>query len=248
MLFRSWRKALEVTGLEVVPEFVERIVVHPPHLIAGRFDRLVYDTCAKKLRVLDLKTGSSAMNYPHAVACQLALYAQAPLMAELDGDGGATEKFRRMPEVDLDVGLVVHMPSETEAVVYEVDIAAGWQTVCKVILPTIEWRKRKAADLVNVAGEATVDTSLVVPLLRSYVLRRLQWLRENHPAALEVVARRWPADMPTLKQSDAHSEEQLDAILALLTSAEAQHRIPFFDEDDPRRSETTNQPPARSTA
>ena len=237
----AWRKALEATGLEVVPEFVERIVVHPPHLIAGRFDRLVYDTCAQKLRVLDLKTGATAMNYPHAIACQLALYAQAPLMAELDGEGGTTEKFRRMPEVDLEVGLVVHMPNEQEAVVYEVDIAAGWQTVTKVILPTIEWRKVKATDLVNVAGQATVDTSLVVPLLRSFVLRRLQALRENHPAALELVARRWPVGIPTLKQSDEHSEEQLDLILAVITKAEAEHSIPFPDETDPR-NQPTNQP------
>lgn len=235
----AWRKALEATGLEIVPEFVERIVVHPPHLIAGRFDRLVYDTCAKKLRVLDLKTGSSAMNYPHAVACQLALYAYAPLLADISGDGGATEKFDRMPDVDREVGLVVHMPTPEEATVYEVDIAAGWDCVIKVILPTIAWRKRK--DLVAVAGRAAVDDSLVIPLLRSYVLRRLQRLREEFPAVLQTLAARWPADIPTLKQSDTHTEQQLDIILALVTDAEASHGLPFCDESDPRTQPTQQQ-------
>lgn len=238
----AWRKALEATGLEVVPDYVERIVVHPPHLIAGRFDRLVYDTCAKKLRVLDLKTGSSAMSYPHAIACQLALYAQAPLIASIPDGGGATEKLERMPEVDLEVGLVVHMPNEKEAVVYEVDIAAGWQCVTRVILPTIEWRKRKATELVSVAGSANEETnSLVVPLLRSYVLRRVERLRAEFPAALATLARRWPQEIPTLKQSDAHTEEQLDAILDAVNRTEAEHKLPFPDELDPRKSELPNQ-------
>lgn len=245
----AWRKALESTGLEIVPELVERIVVHPPHLIAGRFDRVVHDTCANKLRVLDLKTGASAMNYPHAIACQLALYAYAPLMADLNGESGSTEKFTRMPDIDREVGLVVHMPNEQEAVVYEVDIAAGWQCVINVILPTLEWRKRKAVDLVNVAGGATTaDTSLVVPLLRSYVLRRVQRLREQYPAALATLAARWPAEVPTLKQSDAHTEEQLDAIVKALDVAEAAHQIPFPDESDPRKIELPTQQPQGATA
>lgn len=235
----AWRKALEATGLEVVPEYVERIVVHPPHLIAGRFDRLVYDTCAKSLRVLDLKTGERAMDYPHAIATQLALYAWAPLLADIGETGGETDKFERMPDVDREVGLVVHMPSVTEAVVYEIDIAAGWQCVIDVILPTIEWRKRKG--LVSVAGSAEPEPSLVIPLLRSYVLRRVQRLREQFPAALETLAARWPAGVPTLKQSDAHSEDELDVILGLLSDVEAKHQLPFPDEGDPRKNQPTEQ-------
>lgn len=238
----AWRQALDATGLEIVPEYVERIVVHPPHLIAGRFDRLVFDTCAKKLRVLDLKTGHSAMDYPHAIACQLALYAYAPLLADISGEGGWTETFERMPDVDREVGLVVHMTtgSEAEATVYEVDIAAGWQCVIGAILPTIEWRKRK--DLVKVAGGSTAEPSLVVPLLRSHILRRLDWLRTNHPAALETLAACWPAGVPTLKQSTEHTETQLDAIAEAMNHVEATHRLPFFDESDPRTTEPTKQP------
>ncbi len=233
----AWRKALESTGLEIVPEFVERVVVHPPEKIAGRFDRLVYDTCAKSLRVLDLKTGESAMSYPHAVAVQLAMYAHAPLIAApLKEEGGETNDLQRMPDVDQDVGLVVHMPTPETATVYEVDIAAGWDCFIKVILPTLAWRKR--SDLVTVAGEAKADESLVIPLLRSYVLRRLDRLKTEHPACLQTLAARWPAGLPTLKQSDAHTEAQLDAVLSLIVEAEAEHTVPFFDEDDPRKQPT----------
>jgi hypothetical protein len=233
----AWRAALQSTGLEIVPDYVERVVVHPPHLIAGRFDRLVYDTCAQRLRVLDLKTGESAINYPHAIATQLALYAHAPLIAApLAEDGGTTEDLERMPDVDPDVGLVVHMPTPTEATVYEVDIAAGWDCFIKVILPTLAWRKRD--DLVTVAGQAKADESLVIPLLRSYVLRRLDVLRSEHPACLQSLAARWPADLPTLKQSEGHTEAQLDVVLALLSAVEADHGVPFPYEDDPRKEPT----------
>lgn len=234
-----WRQALDALELEVVPEFVERIVVHPPHLIAGRFDRLVIDHRKDRLRVLDLKTGGSAMAYPHAMACQLALYANAPLYAVMDGEEGSTEEFRRMPDVDKEVGLVVHMPNDHEATVYEVDIAAGWDCVVNVIIPTLKWRKRK--DLANPIGtsSANAPNGLVVPLLRSYVLRRLEHLRANHPSVLEALARRWPAGVATLKHSDAHTEAELDSILAVMDEVEAKHKLPFFDESDPRKQPIT---------
>ena len=94
--------------------------------------------------VLDLKTGEKAVAYPHAIAIQLAIYANAPLMAgPLPPSGGETFDFAPMPaEVNKETGLVIHMPTESQVEVKRVDIAKGWEKgfkrTCQAI---IDWRE-----------------------------------------------------------------------------------------------------------
>lgn len=141
----AWISALEDAGLEIVPEYVERIVVYPDHRICGRFDRLARRWVDGRLVVLDLKTGANAVKYPHSIATQLAMYANAPLMAgPLPAAGGTTQDFEPLPaELDRERGVVVHMPAEDKAEVVEIDIAAGWSVVERSVFPVLEWRKRQ---------------------------------------------------------------------------------------------------------
>jgi PD-(D/E)XK nuclease superfamily len=136
----AWGEALDEAGLEIIPEYVERIVVYPDLYIAGTFDRLVRHKDTGQLVVLDLKTGAKAVEYPHPIAIQLAIYAHAPLLAGPLLRDGSTEQFDPMPDVDKTIGLVVHMPSDGLVELVEIDIAKGWQAFNEVCLPIIGWR------------------------------------------------------------------------------------------------------------
>jgi hypothetical protein len=229
-----WPTLLARHGLEVVPELIERVVVHPEHRIAGRFDRIV--RCPDgALRVLDLKTGDKAVRYPHSMAVQLALYANAPLFAVMNEAGTEATEFDDTqhfdPRIDWHKGYVVHLPAEGEPRVYEVDLEAGWQCFTEVILPTYRWRERKdlvapamAADGLPSAPEFDVDPP--DPAQRSELARRIDGLR-SIDGGIDRLAAYWPVGVATLKNSDAHTAEELDAIAAAVQRAEIAVEAPI---------------------
>src|SRR5450631_2139289 len=53
------------------------------------------------------------------------------------------------------------------------------------------------------------------------------------------LAARWPTDIPTFKQSDQHTDEQLEAILEQVRYVEGDHLLPF-GEPDPRIADRPN--------
>lgn len=115
---------------------IERFVVCDQLKAAGTFDRLRVvppkgrSRAKPKLRVVDLKTGSSVAYAWLSIAVQLAIYA--------NGEGYDPATGARTPlgldpatgevlEVDTKVAEVVWLPAgEGRCEVYEVDISAGW--------------------------------------------------------------------------------------------------------------------------
>lgn len=156
-----WLALLEIAGIEIVTDLVERCVVYPAQLICGKFDRVgrvlpggtiaaEHPELVGKLIMLDLKTGSGATKYPHGTAAQLALYANAPLMADFwSGLDGSVTKFDPLPaDLDRNIGVIVSM-TDDESAVYTIDLAIGWRAVEKVIFPALKWRKVPKGDLVR---------------------------------------------------------------------------------------------------
>jgi hypothetical protein len=140
-----WRGMLASAGLEIVPEMIERVVIYPEHRIAGRFDRLVRRVSDGKLVTIDLKTGTSAVRYPQATVTQLAMYANAPLLAGemtvVDEVTSFTEIFTPMPDdLDRETGYMLHMPADGDAGVYSLNLKLGWKCVEQIILPGLRWR------------------------------------------------------------------------------------------------------------
>lgn len=96
----------------------ERVVVLPELGIAGRFDRLGHS-------ILDLKTGVNLDFSWLEIAIQQALYAHAPLMWVPQ-----TNSYEPKPPVDLDRGLILHLPiGEGAAAMFGVNLIKGWQRV-----------------------------------------------------------------------------------------------------------------------
>jgi len=222
---QQWTAALDHAGLDIVPELVERIVVYPDELVAGRFDRIARRRSDGRLVVVDVKTGENAVKYPHSTCVQLALYANGPLLAgplERHGTSESTEVFEPMPDgLDRSVGVIVYLPPEGPAKVYELDLTAGWEAATGICFPTIAWRKR-----------GRLITELAAPALPAVApSERVGWLRQRVVALVDAghkgeVAASWPAGVPTLKQGGL-TDADIDQVALTLDQLEAEHGIPF---------------------
>lgn len=167
----AYLSTLATYGITCPPDLIERIVVNPAVEVAGTFDRVVELTRplmvqlpgeepvtfeAGEWLIGDLKTGANLSYGWGEIAQQLAIYANAPLMAKtrvaerdrwgryvLPDPGVHPEEFEPMPEVDLGFGLVIHLPvGERRCQLYLIDIDAGWQAA-QMAHQVRTWRGRK---------------------------------------------------------------------------------------------------------
>lgn len=220
-VLEAWTKALDDAGLVMLPEYIERVVCYPDIPLAGTFDRIARRKFDGSLVIVDLKTGANAVKYPHSTAIQLALYANAPILAGvIPPGGGETREFESMPAVSKTVGYVIHMPNDATTVeVRPMNIAAGWEAAQKIVFPTLEWRDR--SDLVGDALSAASLSPLIDNIrARLGVLKML----EDADKARALVAARWPKDTPA---KPPWTEAQGSAIVAVLTRVELELGVPF---------------------
>lgn len=211
----SYRACMTTIGAKVLR--MEEVVVVPQLNLAGRFDRLV--EVDGKTYVLDIKTGQSLDYSWQSIAIQLAVYAQAATIYDPE-----SETHEPMPEVDQARGIVVHLPAgEARAAAYWVDLEAGRRGI-DLTSVVMGWRMTK-----TIASEVVVKPSE----LRTWVAGRVVAIVEaGHGSSL---AAAWPDELPTLRASTAHTDEQLGQIADLCAVIEAKHRMPFPN-DDPRRT------------
>ncbi len=100
---------------------IETFVVVDTLHAAGTFDRL-WRCPDGRVRVGDLKTGRWEARYPGATAQQLAIYAHGKRY-----DPATGERTDLHPDLDLDTGLLVHLPATGGCQIIPLNIAAGWR-------------------------------------------------------------------------------------------------------------------------
>jgi hypothetical protein len=133
---------------------MERFVVCDDLKAAGSFDRLRRMPDGR-LRVVDLKTGSSIDYSTLSIAVQLAVYANGEEYDPRDGTRSS------LGDVDRDWAIVVHLPAgEGRCTVYDVDINNGLYAahlamkVKGMRYPSRKWFKVAAPDLEALIAEA----------------------------------------------------------------------------------------------
>lgn len=152
----AYVQALLERQVTIHREYIERIVVLPSLKVAGTLDRLA--TIDGRFVVADLKTGTSAIDYPHDIAVQLALYANATHMWKGAADDITRDRWGRymlpdpdtnpdvyepMPDVDTETAVVFHLPvGEATCSLHRIDLVAGWEAVQHSMWAR-DWRKRK---------------------------------------------------------------------------------------------------------
>lgn len=147
-----WPNLWESAGIEVIPEYMERIVVYPHRRLCGKLDRIARRKSDGSLVIVDTKSGKWELDFPHGAAVQLALYAHAPMLAGPLNGRGETDQFEPMPDVDKEHALIVHLPEEGQARVAEIDIAAAWQEGALAASRCLKWRSHPKQSLVRILG------------------------------------------------------------------------------------------------
>lgn len=134
--FNAYVEMIEKSGVTMIPELIERIVVLNEWRIAGTFDRIV--EFKGRCYIADLKTGQSLdWSWP-SIAVQLSLYSRADSIYDPE-----TETHAPMVAVDQDWGLIIHLPvGGGHCALHWVDLNAGWEAAAHAVWAR-RWRRRK---------------------------------------------------------------------------------------------------------
>lgn len=208
--------AFNEAGIEVLD--VERYVLHDSLLVAGRYDARV--SFGSKPMKLDFKTGSLDFSGV-SIAAQLFGYASAPYWYD-----AKQQKAIPAEECDTESAIVAHVPTgEGRCTLYFVDLSVGREAF-ELAEKVRAIRRRK-----DVFEEWRPGTRLDALIeRRTGLAARIQTLA-FHPGALDDVAAQWPKDIPTLKHSQQHTPEQLNAIDHLISTIEDRYSAPFGPND-----------------
>lgn len=254
-------------GIEVVPEYVERVCVIPQFTLAGTFDRLVM--IDGELHVADLKTGKEISYGAGEIAMQLALYAHAETLYDT-----AAEVHSPMPAVNQSRAVIIHLPlGQARCELTYVDIEAGWES-CRLAAEVRAWRKRRdlliplSSKITGTAPTATIgvvdsptdsggDAGSITAGRAGSSPERHAWVRGrvvecvNHSAgAKSDIGALWPEGVPTFRQIkdgalNAHPDDELEQIIAVLNEVEKRHEIPFGANDPDTVAEVRTVPRGR---
>ncbi|MFC6017773.1 hypothetical protein ACFP2T_16350 [Plantactinospora solaniradicis] len=155
----AYRKVLTEAGIEVNAEWIERIIVVRQYHIAGTLDRILHSPTWRLPRIGDLKTGKDLSYGWLEIAVQEAIYANADAMWN-----GLTGQYEPMPEVDREVGVVIHLPvGKATATLYEVDLVAGWE-IAQVCATVRGLRTRR--DLARAMPAPKTSSALLLSLIQ----------------------------------------------------------------------------------
>lgn len=192
--------------------WVEVTVFSDQHLYAGTFDLLAH-LPGLGLAILDWKTSSDI--YPET-GLQLAAYRYAdyvlidnqeqPIPAVTAGAGIHLRADGTYSLVPLRCG-----PDEHATFLHALSVAR---------FTTDGYKHVKSPPLPAPSPEAVADE------LATWLRARLEYLRDNHPGALDSLAAMWPAELPTLRQG-GYTLEQLDEIRTIIKQVEAAFSVPF---------------------
>jgi len=231
----AYTAALQAADVAVDPAYIETVLVLHDLEVAGTMDRLV--TFANRPMIADLKTGKDLSYGWGEIAIQLALYAHAEEVFDVD-----TRAFAPMPTVDQDQAMVMHLRAgSAHCDLYLVDIAAGWEAV-QTAMRVRSWRKRRdlatripvdapAPAVDEPAASADEPAAVAEPVTEELRQARRAWLQgriDDMPTdAKRCLARNWPNGMATLKASGDHTDDDLTAIAEVISAVEREFRLTF---------------------
>ena len=217
-------------------EWIEVLLINDEYEYAGTADRIV-TTRDGKICIFDLKTGTDLSYSFGSIAVQLAMYANADWIYDWK-----TGERTALPEgLDMKEGIICHLPAgEATCKFYTVDLEAGWEAA-KMSFATRNWRKRK--DLFKPYQFSDEKRRVVEPVANPMpqaddsvspkeLQIRQEWMKQRianltrEAQAMLILC--WPEGCPKLQET---SPEQLQQLVKVIETVEAQHDIPFFEAD-----------------
>lgn len=215
----AYQEKLAELEIRIRPDLIERHVVIPglAEPIAGKADRFV--EFGSTLKTFDLKAGKVASYSWLAFAIQLALYSRAATFYN-----AKTKTHEPVPEIDQDIGMICHLPAgQAKCDIYFVDLNLGW-LAAQHALAVRTWRKRgRSGELAEAWTPTTPSTNPDV--------RRRRLLERAMTIPRDQLAAAWPDNVPTFKQTAAHTGDQLDLIAMAISIVENRTQAPFATPD-----------------
>ena len=169
---------------------IEVFRVYDPWQVAGTADRI--GTLNGRTMIMDIKTGS--IDFPHAMAMQLAMYARSVPYDIVTETRGADER-----EIDRSYGVIIHLPAgQGRCDLYEIDIAKGWGA-CLIAKQVWDWRGTKSLTrLIEGPPAAPPTWGSLIADARTLDDLRLIWSRAKEIGVLDAALR----DMLTNKSKE----------------------------------------------
>ena len=217
-------------------EWIEVLLINDEYEYAGTADRIV-TTRDNRICIFDLKTGTDLSYSYGSISVQLAMYAHADWIY----DWKTGERTALPAGLDMKEGIICHLPAgEATCKFYTVDLEAGWEAA-KMSFATRDWRKRK--DLFKPYQFSDEKRRVVEPVVNPIpqaddsvspkeLQIRQEWMKQRianltrEAQAMLILC--WPEGCPKLQET---SPEQLQQLVKVIETVEAQHDIPFFDAD-----------------
>lgn len=222
------------SGVEMLPEWTERIHVLAAHKVAGMADNHVM--FEGRRYIADKKTGAGVDYGAGGFAVQLACYARSETIYN-----PATDTHETMPEIDLERALIIHVPAVGGPCSLKwVDIAAGWEALSHAMWAR-GWRKRDNLIVPFEVSSALADklaASLGGTMLEpteahaertAWVIERIDTIKRDETATLDLVAN-WPegvAPAKSIREGAAWTPDEIDRLKDVLTRVEARAEVPF---------------------
>ena len=134
--------------------------------VAGTADRIGRDRHGR-VRVYDVKTGQTAIDYPHSMAAQLALYSRCQPYDI------ATDTRQPVEDgLDLNTGIIIWLPAgKAHCELFEIDLGRGWGA-CNLAKQVWDWRAQKGLceplrDMIAPpTWESLIRDQVTIPALR----------------------------------------------------------------------------------
>ena len=213
---RAYVDVMRANRIEIHKDLIEKIVVLDKYRIAGTFDRIVTLPTGEQV-IADLKTSQNLDWSWNSIAVQLAIYANADDMYN-------PETGWRQPlpaQLDRTRALVIHLPSgQARCELHLVDITQGWEAL-QLALQVRAWRTTRKLN----TPYTYTPTNIAPAGKRQAITDRIEHIRAA--GAISQLAAAWPAHIPTLKQSETHTLEQLVEICQTLDHIEKTVGVPF---------------------
>lgn len=209
-------ETMRANNIEIHKDLIEKIVVLDGPKIAGTFDRIVTLPTGETV-IADLKTSQNLDWSWNSIAVQLAIYANADDI--YNPETGWRQPLP--PELDKTRALVIHLPSgQARCELHLVDIQQGWEAL-QLALQVRAWRQTRKLN----TPYSYQPTTRAPDGKRAAVTERIEHIRTH--GAIAQLAAAWPAHIPTLKQSDNHTLEELAEICKTLDHIEQAAGLPF---------------------
>lgn len=221
-LLNDWQPKMIKSDRRIIKK-VESVPTVPTQCIA--VDSLDNTYLCTEDFIVTHNTGEDVKKFAAgSIAIQLSMYADSDWLYD-----PAKNKYRPMHEdIDKKHGLVIHLPAgEAKCTLYWVDLDKG-RRGRELAIAVRAWREEKGGDFFTEwTGDLPQDS---LAARREGFLTRIDTIKQL--GGLDLLRKRWPADLPTLKNSGEHTSEQLDNIDSILAFVEKQLQAPFPEQVD----------------